>query len=417
MRRGVHRKRGGAVTIESLRAALWEILANKLRSGLTILGILIGTAAVILLVAVGSGVSSAVQREIRDLGTNTLYLAPESANNGDGGTNSRQARLTADDVKALSDKDRAPAVGLVAAIQEATGKVTWQGSSHAVQSFYGSDPAYHSIRDTAVDAGRLLTEDDESGRAKVALIGRTVVQRLMGNGVDPVGQDVEFNGVRLRVVGLLSERGSDGVEDEDDVLVAPLTTVSDYLAGAMESYSLVVVQAISREALPDAMAQVTEVLRQEHDLKPDTPPDFKVFNAGELAKAGESAAGALQAFLAAIAIISLIVGGIGVMNIMLVTVTERTHEIGIRKALGAQNRDVLTQFLMESMLLAGFGGILGVIVGVGLGQVPFGTATPVVLPSTVVVSFGVSVLVGIFFGVYPARRAAALTPVDALRYE
>ena len=406
------------MTIESLRAALWDILANKLRSGLTILGILIGTAAVILLVAIGIGVSDVVQREIRNLGTNTLYVIPDSNDAAEhGGTDDRRARLTKHDVRALSDKQRAPAVSLVAPVQGVPGTVTWQGASHVVDTFYGAEPAYTSIRNITVKAGRLLTEEDESNHAKVALIGPTVAQRLMGKGVDPVGQDVEFNGVRLRVVGLLSSRGSDGVDDEDDVMVAPLTATIDHIVGSVESYSLVAIQAVSREALPEAMAQTTDVLRQKHDLKPDEPLDFRVLNAGELAEAGESAAAALQLFLAAIALISLIVGGIGVMNIMLVTVTERTHEIGIRKALGAQNRDVLTQFLVESMLLAGLGGILGVIVGVGLGQIPLGGATPVVLPSTVVVSFAVSLVVGVFFGVYPARRAAALTPIEALRYE
>ena len=406
------------MTIESLRAALWDILANKLRSGLTILGILIGTASVILLVAVGVGVSNAVQSEIRDLGTNTLYVVPETNQAAEqGGTDDRQARLTRHDVRALSDKQRAPAVRLVAPVQGVSGTVTWQGTSHVLQAFHGSEPAYASIRNITVKSGRLLTAEDESNHAKVALIGSTVVERLMGKGADPVGRDVEFNGVRLRVVGLLTSRGSDGVDDEDDVMLAPLTTTLDHIVGSVESYSLVAVQAVSREALPEAMAQTTEVLRQRHELKPDDPLDFQVFNAGELAEAGESAAGALQLFLAAIALISLVIGGIGVMNIMLVTVTERTHEIGIRKALGAQNRDVLTQFLMESMLLAGLGGILGVVVGVALGQVPLGNATPVVLPSTVVVSFVVSLVVGVFFGVYPARRAAALTPIEALRYE
>jgi len=262
-----------------------------------------------------------------------------------------------------------------------------------------------------------LTEEDESNHAKVAVVGSTVADRLMGKGVDPVGKDVEFNGVRLRIVGLLASRGSDGVDDEDDVLIAPLTTTVDHIVGSVESYTLLAVQATSRQALPDAMAQVTEVLRRKHELKADAPLDFRVINAGELARTSETAAAALQLFLAAIAVISLIIGGIGVMNIMLVTVTERTHEIGIRKALGAQNHDVLTQFLMESMLLAGLGGLFGVLVGIGLGQIRLGDTTPVVLPSTVVVSFGVSVMVGVFFGVYPARRAAALTPIEALRYE
>jgi len=406
------------VTVESMRAALWDILANKMRSGLTILGILIGTAAVILLVAVGVGVSNAVQRDIRNLGTNALYLVPEE-NAGDqaAGTSTRRARLTEQDVRALSDKGRNPAVSVVAPVQQTSGRVTWRGESYALSTFYGAEPAYTSIRNITVKAGRLLTDEDAAAHAKVAVIGSTVAQRLMGKGVNPVGQDVDFNGVRLRIVGLLSARGSDGVQDQDDVMVAPLTTTVDQIVGSVESFSYVTVQAVSRQALPEAMTQITEVLRQKHELKPGAPLDFQMINAGELAEAGESAAGALQLFLAAIAVISMIIGGIGVMNIMLVTVTERTHEIGIRKAVGAQNRDVLTQFLMESMLLAGLGGVLGVVVGVGLGQLPMGDATPVVTPSTVVVSFAVSIIVGVFFGVYPARRAAALTPIEALRYE
>ena len=406
------------MTIESLRAALCDVLANKFRSGLTILGILIGTAAVILLVAIGTGVSNQVQGELQDIGTNTLYAIPEiDAAGDDGGTNARRAGLTEKDVRALADKHRNPAISVVAPTQETSGTVTWQGASHTLPSFQGSPPVYTSIRNMTVKAGRLLSEDDESNRAKVALIGSTVVERLMGKGVDPVGQDVDFNGVRLRIVGLLTPKGSGGIGDEDDVMVAPLTTTLDHIVGTVESYSHVVVQALSREALPDAMDQVTATLRQVHDLRPEAPDDFSIFNAAELVETAESAAAGLKLFLAVIALISLIVGGIGVMNIMLVTVTERTHEIGIRKAVGAQNRDVLAQFLVEAMLLAGLGGILGVIAGAALGQIPVGETQPVVLPSAAFVSFTVSVLVGVFSGVYPARRAAALTPIEALRYE
>jgi putative ABC transport system permease protein len=406
------------MTLECFQAGLGDIFANKMRSGLTILGILIGTAAVILLVAVGAGISNDVERQIEKLGVNTVYVFPETHEPAEhGGTGTRAVRLTRHDVKALSDRRRAPAVRLVAPSQETTGTVTWQGVSYVLHTFQGSEPADASIRNVTVKRGRLLTEEDEATHAKVALIGSTVVQHLMGKGADPVGQDVEFNGVRLRVVGLLDTRGSDGVTDEDDVIVAPLSTTLEHVVGSLESYSQLIVQAASREALPDAMAQITDVLRQSHDLKPGAPLDFSLTNAGELAQAGESQAAAFELFLAAIAAISLIIGGIGIMNIMLVTVTERTREIGIRKALGAHNRDVITQFLSEATLLAAFGGVLGVIVGVGLGQIPVGVAKPVVLPSTVIVSFGVSVLVGVFFGVYPARRAAALTPIEALRYE
>ena len=406
------------MTLESLRAALWDVLANKLRSGLTVLGILIGTAAVILLVAVGVGVSNELQRQIRNLGTNAVYVFPESKEAaGHGGTETRAARLTRQDLKALSDRHRAPAVTLAAPAVETAGTVTWDGASYSLKTFQGAEPAYSSIRNVTVRRGRLLNADDELNHARVALIGSTVVQHLMGKGADPVGQDVRFNGVRLRIVGLLSPRGSDGIDDEDDVMVAPLTTTADEIVGTVESYSHLVVQAVSPEALSGAIAEITAVLRQAHQLEPGAPPDFSLINADELAKTSESEAAALQLFLAAIAAVSLIVGGIGVMNIMLVTVTERTQEIGLRKALGAHNRDVVTQFLAEAMLLAGLGGLIGVMVGVALGQIPLGVSKPVVLPATVVVSFGVSVLVGVVFGVYPARRAAALTPIEALRFE
>jgi putative ABC transport system permease protein len=406
------------MTFESLRAGLWDILANKLRSALTILGILVGTAAVILLVAVGTAVANEVQLQIRNLGTNTLYVIPE-VNDGDGrgGTDTRRFRLTEADVRALSNPQRAPAVTSVAPVEEVSGTVTWKGSTYALQTFHGSPPAYGAIRNFTVKSGRLLTDEDEANHAKVALMGPTVVQHLMGKGFDPVGQDVEFNGVRLRIVGLLTARGSDGVEDDDDIMVAPLSTTADHIVGAVESYGHVAVQASAREVVGEAIDEVTAVLRQTHGLKDDSAPDFRIINAAELAQAGADAAAGLQAFLAAIAVVSLLVGGIGVMNIMLVTVVERTHEIGIRKALGAQNRDVMAQFLVEAVLLAGLGGLLGVLFGIALGQIPVGDSRPVILPSAVVVSFGVSVLVGVFFGVYPARRAAALTPIEALRYE
>jgi putative ABC transport system permease protein len=406
------------VTLESIRAALWDVLANKVRSGLTILGILIGTAAVILLVAVGVGVSNELQRQIRNLGTNAIYVFPETKEAaGHGGTETRPARLTRMDLKALSDRHRAPTVTLAAPAVETAGTVTWDGTSYSLKTFQGVEPAYNSIRNVTVKAGRLLTGDDELNHARVALIGSTVVQHLMGRGANPVGQDVRFNGVRLRIVGVLSPRGSDGVDDEDDVMVAPLATTVAEIVGTVESYSHLVVQAVSPAVLSETMGEITAVLRQAHQLEPGAPADFNLINADELAKTSESEAAALELFLAAIAAVSLIVGGIGVMNIMLVTVTERTQEIGIRKALGAHNSDVITQFLAEAMLLAGIGGLVGVMAGVALGQIPLGVSKPVVLPAAVIVSFGVSVLVGVVFGVYPARRAAALTPIDALRFE
>jgi len=256
-----------------------------------------------------------------------------------------------------------------------------------------------------------------ASHAKVAVIGYTVVEHLMGKDVDPIGQMVEFNGVRFRIVGLQVRKGSNGFQDQDDFMYAPITTVIDNIVGNVDSFTIIGARAVNKDLLPQAMGEIHRVLRQTHNLKPGDPPDYIVFNAAALLAAGKAAAKQFQLLLGVVAAISLLIGGIGVMNIMLVTVTERTREIGIRKALGAQRSDIVTQFLAEAMLLASLGGLIGVGLGVGLGSLKSATMQPIVSPGSVVMSFAVSVLIGIFFGAYPASRAAALTPMEALRYE
>jgi len=407
------------MTLDSMRVALRGVLANRMRSALTMLGILIGTAAVILLVGVGQGISDKVQDQIKSLGTNAIYVLPERNSRGQdrGGTSARRVRLTERDVEALSDPVRAPALTAVTPSYQASGTVTWQGTTYSLSSFLGAEPLFAQIRNAAVSRGRWLDDEDVRTRAKVAVIGQTVIDKLFGKGVDPVGQQVEFNDIRFRIVGVLAPKGSNGFQDQDDVMVAPISTVRENIVGNVDSYNLIAVQAASRDALPQAMSQVNSILRRTHRIGRNTPPDFVVFNAASLLAAGKAAAKQFQLLLAVVAAISLLIGGIGVMNIMLVTVTERTREIGIRKALGAQRSDILSQFLVEAMLLAGLGGILGVAIGVGAGQYKGGGLNPVISPTAVVLSFGVSILIGIFFGIYPASRAAALTPMEALRYE
>jgi len=406
------------VTLDSMRVALRGILANRLRSALTMLGILIGTAAVILLVAVGTGIANQVQVQIRNLGTNAIYILTErNTGAGNRGTSARRIRLTKADVKALSDKTRAPDLDLIAPTVGTTGTVTWNGTTYALQNFIGGSPEFGDIRNTPVEEGRFLTREDMASHAKVAVIGHTVVDHLMGKGVDPVGQQVEFNGVRFRIVGMQVRKGSNGFQDQDDFMFAPITTVIDNIVGNVDSYTIIGARAVNKDALPAAMKEITTILRQTHSLKPGDPPDFIVFNAAALLAAGKAAAKQFQLLLGVVAAISLLIGGIGVMNIMLVTVTERTREIGIRKALGAQRADIVTQFLAEAMLLASLGGIIGVLLGVGIGHLKSASMHPVVSPGSVVLSFCVSVLIGIFFGAYPASRAAALTPMEALRYE
>ncbi|HEY0397198.1 MAG TPA: ABC transporter permease, partial [Acidimicrobiia bacterium] len=310
-----------------------------------------------------------------------------------------------------------PSLDLVAPTVGSSGTVTWQGNTYALQNFIGGSPAFGDIRNTPVASGRFLNDEDVASHAKVAVIGQTVVDHLFGKGVDPVGQQVEFNGVRFRIVGLQVKKGSNGFQDQDDFMFAPISTVIDNIVGNVDSYTIIGARAANKDMLPTAMVEIRTILSQTHGLKPGDPPDFIVFNAAALLAAGKAAAQQFQLLLGFVAAISLLIGGIGVMNIMLVTVTERTREIGIRKALGAQRTDIVTQFLSEAMLLASLGGLIGVGVGVGVGHLKSATMQPVVSPGSVVLSFGVSVLIGIFFGAYPASRAAALTPMEALRYE
>ncbi|HEV7535626.1 MAG TPA: ABC transporter permease [Acidimicrobiia bacterium] len=408
------------MTLDSLRVALRALKANRMRSALTMLGILIGTAAVIMLVAVGAGISNQVQGQIGKLGTNAVFVLNEKNAGGRdrGGTLARQIRLTRADVKALSDHHRTPDVARISPVMGSPGTVTWGGTTYQLTNFSGVEETWGEIRSVHVQRGRWFTGADEESRTKVAVIGTTVVSHLFPKGVDPVGQTVMFNNVPFEIVGLQEHRGANGTFDQDDVIYAPISTVIDNVVGeGTDSYTVIGVQAVSRDAITPAVAEVTDVLRQTHATKAGEPPDFRIFNAADLLAAGKATARSFRILLAIVAAISLVIGGIGVMNIMLVTVTERTREIGIRKALGAETSDILTQFLSEAVLLSGLGGLIGTVVGVGVSHFQIAAVQPIVSPGSVALSFGVSVLIGIFFGGYPATRAAALTPIVALRYE
>ena len=407
------------MTLDSLRVALRGILANRLRSMLTMLGILIGTASVILLVAVGAGISNQVQGQIGKLGTNAVYVLNEKNAGGRdrGGTNSRQIKLTRADVRALSDPSRVPSVKAVSPIASTSGTVTWGGTTYSLGSFLGAEPTFGEIRNIRIQKGRWLTDGDQAGRAKVAVIGITVADHVFGKGANPVGQTIQFNQVPFQIVGLLDRRGSNGLQDQDDVIFAPMSTVIDNIVGNIDSFMAIGVQAVSRDAITSAVAEITTTLRQTHNVRPDDPPDFKVFNAADLLAAGKATARSFRILLAIVAGITLLIGGIGVMNIMLVTVTERTREIGIRKSLGALTSDIMTQFLAEAVLLAGLGGVVGSITGILVSRLRIAAVQPQVSAATVGLAFGVSVLIGVFFGAYPASRAAGLRPIQALRYE
>ena len=408
------------MTPDSLLVAIRGILSNKMRSALTMLGILIGTASVILLVAVGAGISNQVQSQIGKLGTNAVYILNEKHAGGRdrGGTISREIKLTKDDVRAMSDPHRAPDVARISPVESTSGTVTWNGTTYALGNFAGVETVWKDIRNVHLTEGRWLTDGDQATRAKVGVIGTTVIDHVFGKGVDPLGQTVSFNNVFIKIVGVLEHRGSNGTYDQDDIIYAPITTVFDDIVGdSTDTYSAIGVQAASRDAINPAVAEVTSILRQTHGIKPGDPPDFKVFNAADLMAAGKATARSFRILLAIVAGITLLIGGIGVMNIMLVTVTERTREIGIRKSLGAFTRDILLQFLVEAVLLAGLGGIIGSAAGITAGHFRIAAVQPIVSVGTVVLAFSVSVLIGVFFGAYPASRAAALRPIEALRYE
>ena len=411
------------IRAESIRIALAGILHNRLRSLLTMLGMLIGVASVIVLVAVGTGSSQAVQKTIEGLGTNLLQINRQGGGFGGFGggratvgTQSRAANLTAADVTALEDKTQNPDVLAIAPV--ITGSVTavYNGASYSPSSSVGTTPSYQQIKDYVVAEGTFFTAADEAQHNRVAVIGETVATNLFGT-ADPIGNNVQFNGASYQIIGLLKQKGTNGIQDQDDVVIAPLTAVQDTLTGYSTSYSNISVEATSPSKEADAQAEVTATLEATHKIATGGTDDFRILNQASLLETSTSSNKVFTTLLGIVAGISLLVGGIGVMNIMLVTVTERTREIGIRKAIGAKRSDILGQFLVEAVLLSALGGVAGVAAGVGLSNVRIINIQPVVATYSVVLAFGVAVVTGLFFGLYPASRAARLLPIEALRYE
>ena len=411
---------------ETLRLALGGVGSNRLRSALTILGILIGVASVVTLVAVGNGSSAAVRKQFENLGTNAIQVQPGGGGRrgagGPGGGNAG-ATLTLKDVEALQSNEWEQSIKAVIPQANASGVTAeYDGASVTPGQLTGTTNELWEAGNWKPGRGRLFDADDEQSRSLVIVLGTTVATNLFGDpamsgAIDPVGESVKLNGNAFQVVGVLKSKGSNGFQDQDDVAFVPLTSLRDTLAGGT-TLSRITVQATSQEETSNAQDIVTNVLAARAGKSPTaTDLGFRVLNASTLIQSSSETAKTLTVLLAAVAAISLLVGGIGIMNIMLVTVTERTREIGIRKAVGAQKSAILLQFLLEAVVLGALGGLVGVGVGLLGSNFKIAGVQPVVSWPSVFVALGVAVTISVFFGFYPANRAASMRPIDALRHE
>ena len=410
---------------EAVRLAWQGLMGNRLRSGLTMLGILIGVGAVILLVAVGNGASVQVQAQVNALGSNIVYIYPASTRAAGGVSQGfgSGSTLTQADVTSLNDQTQAPHIVTAIPVTQAAGNMTWQNQNWFAQTT-GSTADFPQVRAYTIATGSFFTTADVQSNSKVVVVGKTVVDSLF-QGQDPVGQQIKINRQTFTVIGTFASKGSAALGNQDNIAVVPITTAWAYLTGGRgKNITQIIIEATGPDSVKAAQAEATTILLNNHQVADPTNPDFTTQSQQDILAATSSITGTLTVLLGAIAAISLVVGGIGIMNIMLVTVTERTREIGIRKAIGARRRDILLQFLIESMVLSGLGGLLGIAVGwfisAQISAIKIGGSSlppPVVSIPSVLLAFGVSVGIGLFFGIYPANRAAGLHPIEALRYE
>jgi putative ABC transport system permease protein len=395
--------------------ALQALASNKLRSFLTMLGIIIGVGAVITMIAIAQGAAQASREAIQRMGTNVLSVRPQQQRRGNiaMGLGTGQS-LTLEDAESM----RRDLLGVkqVAPDYNQRGRVKFQNQNTST-NIYGTTPEYIDIRNFRLQSGRFFNKAEVQRRAKVAVLGDTVRETLFGN-LNPVGKVVKINGQSFKVLGVLQPKGSSGWSNPDDQIWVPITTAQrrifgvDYIGG-------VSVQATSEDVMARLEVDIETLMAKRHRLLPTDEPDVRIFNQAELSEAANEQSQVMTFLLTGVALVSLLVGGIGIMNIMLVSVTERTREIGIRKAIGAKPRDILWQFLIESVTLSLVGGLIGIAVGVGASIIISSAAGwPTVLsPAAVLMSFSFAAFVGVFFGIYPASKASRLNPIEALRYE
>jgi putative ABC transport system permease protein len=413
--------------LESVRLAFRALAANKLRAALTMLGIIIGVGAVITLMSAGEGFSVYIKEQFQGIGSNLLFVIPgaeEDTGSAPPGMSAAGAELTNGDVEALRDPVRAPDVVAVSP-QLYRAAVVATGKRDMLAQVQGVTPDFAEVRNWFPEVGMFIDQEDMNSRARVALVGRTVVERLFPDNPYPLDQTIKISNVPFRIIGVLEEKGGSQFSDEDESVLIPLTTAQTRLfpsRGRTGDYlvTAVIVQAVSEDRMDAATEQIAAILRERHDIDFSDEDDFSTVSQADIIAVFGQITGVLTTFVGTIAGISLLVGGIGIMNIMLVSVTERTREIGLRKAVGARRRDILWQFLVEAVLLS----LVGGVVGIGLGAVGAEVISAlvkdfraIVAPQAILLATGFSAAVGLFFGIYPARRASLLNPIDALRYE
>jgi len=400
-----------------LKAAVRSLGKNKMRTFLTMLGIIIGVASVIAMLAIGQGSRESIQKQIASLGTNVMMIWPSASSSGgvrmEAGTSQR---LTLEDCKAIAD--RCGSVDYITPQVRTSGQLI-AGSQNWRTSVYGVYPDYFSIRNLNIETGNCFSMTEDRSSAKVCVVGQTVVKNLFGEGADAVGRFIRINKIPFRIIGVTEKKGQNAFgQDQDDMVLAPFSTVQKRML-AISYIQSMLASAKTESLIPIATEEITEVLKERHKLGPSEDPDFTIRTQSEIANTASATSKVLTYLLASIASISLLVGGIGIMNIMLVSVTERTREIGIRMSIGARGRDVLLQFLIEALMISLIGGLIGIGLGMTVSRIIASLmAWPVTITiQSILLSFVFSTAIGIFFGWYPARKAAGLNPIDALRYE
>jgi len=403
---------------ESFLTAIDSLMTHKLRAILTMLGVIIGVGAVIALLSIGQGVSASIEEEIQGFGSNLITIITDSENS------EGYPALSEDDIAALVDPFNAPDITAAGGQVQGTQQIIYRGKDTRV-TVSGVTENFFELRNHTIEQGGALTRDDLDAGARVAVLGSETALDLFPDGEYPIGKRIKIKGIQYEVIGVLKEEGSVGMFNPDEAVYLPLTTAQNRLyhrrtRASKPAVDVIFAQAADETVMDNATQQIKDILRENHDIAYQAEDDFRVISQTDILDAFRVITGAMTLFLGAIAGISLLVGGIGIMNIMLVSVTERTREIGIRKAVGALKRDILLQFLIESLTLSLIGGVLGILLGIAISQVIgqlSADLTPVIKIGTVFLASGFAAAVGLIFGIYPAWRASSLHPIEALRYE